>query len=588
MAARQRSIVRITSNYVRLLTCFVMGLVLVRVLLQLGTDAFGLIVLLGAGTGLATALREIVRASLIPELGAAFHSGSDSRFRAAFQTAQVICLVAALATFVGFGVLAWTIPRLQIPATLQSAAGFFLWSKAVQSFFTVALAPAFNLYVISERMVAFNAWTVVERAGELLAALSVVLLFPHAEAAQQVMAFGLYSSFFGSLSLLLPVAIMIASDARLRTTTWLVTGQSLRTMLHSVGWNSVVVVAMNMYTRMDMFIMNYLFGLFGNLVFGVAVQLTFYVRQLTMGMVTGVDAVTARLAGNNPAAIRTLLHQSTRLQCLLVFPATVALLVLTKPLLQLWVGPRLQSPGEQLPVIAVLVRILVIGTAARSISEGWMRILSGAGHVRTYAPAVLLGAVFNPAFALLLVNWLPEDRRYAGPALAFTVLLLVVHLFWLPQIVARHFQISLRETVAPLLAPLLVTAVSSLCFLPLFIVGHVAMSSLLMLSGGYLSCCVVLSLIFVLDSRERSRLWNAMGGRHSTVEVSNPDKTELVAADGVRLDTAHGRHAPAATAEQSSRKAVVTVRGSRLAHLGHRDNPSEDNAHKGTTHAPKT
>ena len=59
MAVRSTNRVRIVSNYVRLLSSFALGLILVRLLLGIGEEAYALIALLGAGAGIASAIKDI-------------------------------------------------------------------------------------------------------------------------------------------------------------------------------------------------------------------------------------------------------------------------------------------------------------------------------------------------------------------------------------------------------------------------------------------------------------------------------------------------------------------------------------------------
>ena len=509
MASRSTNRVRIVANYVRLLASFALGLVLVRLLLGIGEEAYGLIALLGAGTGIASAIKEVVRASMIPELGTAYHSGSTARLRQTYNAALVISPVAALLTLPGFGLLVVSIHWIQVPTELVSAARFFVGAKAIQTVFTVCLAPTFNMYMVTERMVAYNVWVVVERLAEVAAAAFVVVMLRAAPVEFQIVAYAALSVGLSILTLLLASAMLMRDDAELRPRPRAVTRSAMWSLLHSVGWNAIVVLAMNLYTRMDMFIMNVVFGLAGNLVFGLASQLTFYVRQLTMGVVAGVDAVAARLASaDNRHAVQRLIRQSTRLQAMIVFPATLALWFLAKPLIVFWVGARITDPATTIPLIVTMVRILIVGIAARSLSEGWMRILAGAGQVRLYAPTVLVAAISNPVVACLLIYLCPAGYGLFAPAVVFSCLLFVVHLVYLPMVVARHYDFGLRAVIVPLIRPLLATLVG-LSFLIASTRLPIDTRTTLLLSV-VLFCCVyaVACYAIALEPRERHLITN--------------------------------------------------------------------------------
>ena len=49
-----------------------------------------------------------------------------------------------------------------------------------------------------------------------------------------------------------------------------------------------------------------------------------------------------------------------------------------------------------LPKIGAVAQILVVALTARAISDGWMMILYGAGHLKRYAPLVLAGELRAP------------------------------------------------------------------------------------------------------------------------------------------------------------------------------------------------
>ena len=86
----RRGLVRILSNYTRLLITLALGLLVVPLTLNwLGDEAFGLITLLGANIGLAGIFRQIIQMSLIRELGQAYHA-DDETFRKGYST---ICLI---------------------------------------------------------------------------------------------------------------------------------------------------------------------------------------------------------------------------------------------------------------------------------------------------------------------------------------------------------------------------------------------------------------------------------------------------------------------------------------------------------------
>ena len=121
--------VRILSNYVRLCSTFVLGLLLVRLLLQLGQDAFGIVALLGAGTGLVASLRQIIRISMIPELGAAYHDDDPETFPQVFAASFVFSLATGIVSLIVLAAIGFCLPLMRIPEEMLTAARWFSGSK---------------------------------------------------------------------------------------------------------------------------------------------------------------------------------------------------------------------------------------------------------------------------------------------------------------------------------------------------------------------------------------------------------------------------------------------------------------------------
>lgn len=503
-----RGFVRIASNYLRLLSTFLIGLLFVRLALRFGTEAYGLIVLLGVSTGVLNMIYEIVSWSMVRELGTAYHSGDDRQFRSAFSTALVVCFAAAVATVGAFGLLALILPWLKIDAFLLTAARWFVLFAAVQSFFRIALAPAINMYLISERMVAVSLLDVVARLLDLLAVVLTLMLVENVPGTQ-IVSYGLLSNGLASLQICAASVGMIWLDRRMLPALSLVTRQEIISMVKTSGWNTVVSVAMNLGNRTDAVIMNVFFGLGGNLVFGIGLQVAAYARMLAQGMTIGIDAVATRIsAAADAQAIRGLLNYTTRLHGWVAFPAGLGCCFLVEPFLHVWVGNQVKDPAVQIPQIVAITRVLLIALTVRSISDGWTRVLYGAGHIRTYAPLVFIGAMFNPFLSVALLwvfpNW------YTAPAWAHSSLFLVVHLLILPGVLERRLAIGYRDTLLPLVRPLIATLLCA----PVLVWANWNLQDgdLLGLAATvavFSVAFLIVSWLFVLDGPERRRFANA-------------------------------------------------------------------------------
>lgn len=505
-----RGLIRITANYGRLITTFLIGLVFVPLALRFGNDAFGLILLMGVSNGLLGMIDEIINWSMVRELGSAYHSNDERKFRAAASTAYVVCFGAALVLLAAFGILALVLPWLEIDAALLPAARWYVLFSAVQAFVRMNLAPATSMYLISERMVMVSLWEISYRLLDLIA-VAATLALAWSQHSSQVICYAMLYNALLILQWCAAAALMISMDRRLFPSLRLVSRQSAIAFVKMSGWNTAVSLAMNLGNRTDAIIMNKFFGLNGNVIFGLALQISAYVRMIGYGMTIGVDAVATRIATVADAqAIRSLVNYATRMHGWVAFPAGLGCCFLVEPFLHVWVGNRISDPVHQIPQIVAITRVLAIALTVRSISDGWTRVLYGAGYIRTYAPLVFVGALFNPFLSVLLLFLFPASIRYTAPAWAHSSLFVLFHLVFLPRLVSRRLGIGLENTLAPLGRPL----VASLVGLPVLIWGnrHLQHGDLLGLCGvvaAYGAIFAVVSWLVVLDGAERRRFANA-------------------------------------------------------------------------------
>lgn len=524
--------IRVLSNYTRLLASFMLGLVLARVLLRLGTDAYGLIIFLGAGTGIIGSLRETVAVSMVPELGAAYHDADPRRFQSSYSSAFLLSAILALLSLVIVIVIGFCLPFCNIPPSMLTAARWFLVAKAAQALITVFFSPASNMFLVTERMISYNLWTIAEKVGDTLAAAIILITFADRSATQLVIMYGTISAALGATMVLASTVQISLTDRRLVARQQFVSRGALSELMHSFGWNSGVTLAINLYTRMTALVMNLTFGLFGNVVFGIAVQVCMNLRQLSMGLVTGIDAVAARLNSHRgEQAIRELCVTATRLQGLVVLPGICWLMLYVDSFIMVWVGSRLEDPAKMISVIGSVSRLLLLGVGARSLSEGWMRILSGAGHAKKYAPVVLACGLVNPLLAFVFVKTTSGAVQFAAPTVALSLLMIAVHGVALPWIVARHLGLPVRRIVAPLARPFVAAVISAVitrafCPTPVQATTAATAWSLGLTTGVFCLLYLVLAIAIATSSHERLRFIRWLGERsvveHPTIDSQQP------------------------------------------------------------------
>ncbi|MFG0285535.1 MAG: lipopolysaccharide biosynthesis protein, partial [Phycisphaerales bacterium JB039] len=314
-------------------------------------------------------------------------------------------------------------------------------------------------------------------------------------------------------SVILAAALMVALDRRTAPRPQLASREGARAVLAVGGWNSLTLLASNMHIRLDQLLMNLFLGLKLNAVFTVAVTLGSYARMTTVGVTSGVDAVAARLSARAPGgAVAVLLHHSTRLHALVALPAAAGILLLTGPILHVWLGRRLDPQSMQMAV--TLTQLILIGVTARAISDGWFRVLYGAGHIRRYAPLVLAGGLANPVIAIGLLLTLPDPIRYTGPAISYAAIIVSLHFVAAPRIVADVLGLRYREILAPVLRPLAATLIMA----PAPVVGRVVISTWTPLSLGAVifaagAVYAGAAWLLVVRDHERRRIRAATLGR---------------------------------------------------------------------------
>lgn len=512
----RRGLIRIAANYARLGTTVILGIILVPVLIHgIGRDGYGLYALLGSTLGLGQMFREIMRYSMNRELGHAWHTQGRPEFPATYNAAILISLALAVLAAVVFAVLYLLVPVLQIPDVLHDAARWTIIAGGVNTFFVVLVGPQFNMYMVTERMVSWNLRTALERLGYTSVAIVLFVVMGLDDPARGLTLFSIIGNAVSLVIYAVAVIAIVAAEPMLRPRISLASRNAIRAIIGTSGWNAVTTAAMNLHLRLDQIIVNVFFNVIGNAAFGLGVTLTSYVRMLTVGMTDGLDAAAARLtAGDQKEAVNSLLAHSTRLHALVALPAGLAVLILAEPLLDVWVARRVAAAADLVPLAVPIVQTLIFGLTLRAMADNWTRVLYGAGFVARYAPYFLIGGLLNPVLSIVLIKILPSEHGMIGPALAFSVIILVIHFLLLPAIGARCLGVPLIGMFRPILRPAIVTAMCS----PILFVAHHSIERwtlvhLVLVIGTFVAAYAALAWLIVVGRDERKWLRNAAARR---------------------------------------------------------------------------
>ena len=533
MSEARRGVKRIAANYGRLASTLLIGLVLVKVqFMWVGSEGFGLLVAIGASVGLAAMLQDVMRQSMIRELGVVWHAAEApdapgiavEHFRRVYASSFILCGLVALLTagvFTAFFFLLkegiW--PFHEIPDDFRIGGLWILTCEGISIFTLVLLSPAYNMYIVTERFFESNLYFTLKRVTYLISAVVLFLALGTNQIELSLKLYGVCAAGMALLLLLFAVVRIMFIDARLRPNLMSADGSALREILGTFGWNSTVVTAMNLHERIGAWIMLGVFGLQGSAIFGLALRLVSYVRMGTLGMTFGLDAVSARLVSTRESdTLQAIAKHSTRLHGYVAIPCAITIFFLAEPLLRLWVGGELEHENANfIPATVVLVRIMVIGLMSRAIADGWMKLLYGAGHIKRYAPLILAGGIANPVLAFVLIYTLPDStealsgtihwtENWTGPAWGFGLAFLVVHLLLLPAIAAPRFGTTWLRLLGLLGRPLLISLVASLIYLVVLLWSGPAPWPILL--GACLGFAVIYGLLgfmFGLEAPERQR-----------------------------------------------------------------------------------
>ena len=506
---KKKGLYRISTNYGRLMATMAMGIATVPLQIKwLGMDGFGLLGLVGSSVGIGTMLQDMVRSSMVRELGAAWHDRDNGKFKQSYAAAFKVCTVVAILTAIIFGVIIAVIPLLNIREEWIRPAQWITGCEGIATFLIVLLAPTINMLIVREQFFWHNVWTVVRRSAYLIATIVPFLILDVTNIPSGLTMYGTIVLFVNIACTLLLIGGVVLIDRRMTPVFRGSTPETIKKVLGTFGWNSSVVLAMNLHERIANFIMNIFFGLWGNAVFSLALRMVSYIRMATLGLTFGLDSVSARISSTgDESSLHNMFRHSTRMLSFVAFPAMVVVFVLAEPLLRMWVGRSIDNPTEVLPPAEILVKLMVIGLTCRAISDGWMKLFYGAGFIRKYAPYVLAGGIFNPILSIAFIFFLPKDTSFTGAAIAYSSVFLVVHMFIMPKVTAPKVGLRCRTIIAPMFRPFMI----AVAIAPTLLVGKYFINGegmnwtgVLVGVGLYGFLYVLASWFFMLSKQERA------------------------------------------------------------------------------------
>lgn len=439
---------RIASNYTRLALTFAISIASVRIMAEIGSDAVLIYLLLISATGIAALLKFAMQNALVPALGLTLDGRGPHGFSDVYWTSFALGGAAGLVSLALFWAFWGLSGNLNLGQLSQQTIGVALLGTAVQACAAAIGIVFLDLILVDRRIVTYNLLLVLERARILIAAL-IVLALPQSYGidAKVQLFYGLITA--AALALQgITYFLAVRGKPQFALSRRPLKGPTLRWVAGFIGWSAVTVLAFSLFTRWPPLIVNWALGETLTLTLAIVLTLIGYQRQISMGLVIGLDAMIARLIGGDTAAhsatAATLVLRSTYILSVFAAFSVVLIGLFVQPILQLWFGDTLADTGWSPAHSASVFRIMSLGIAASIISEGWMKYLAGRGEMRVYAPPIFVAGLVNTCGILVIVWLLEPMQALRASAALFTLCFVAVHFGVVARKVAARLGVPWR------------------------------------------------------------------------------------------------------------------------------------------------
>ncbi len=417
MRLSSRLIFNAFVNYARLGTTFLLGVFFTwYVVGRIGMVGLGTLGLVTATFGISGALESALRQSLIRELAASIAEGSRDKVSRSVTAAMVFCAPAAgVALLVALAIAALAYIGFFNTGgaeNLHLALVALLIAEGVHMAIRLLATPYSQSLFAAQRLGIDNALRVVDR---LMWVVSAVVVFgfwlPDKPLYIQLCGFALTRltiQNFDALGGYICARMLVPGvKVNLRQIDW----GEFRSMVSTVWHTGQVTFLMNLLDQLIAIIINLFFGLTFNGVWQIVVQVGGQARQLTEGLVRGIEPLATKMQHEGRAqALVELSIRTIRYQLTVSLPMVITYLIFLTPVLDLWVRGRLaKSVQEQIAegghtlldafnvstaeqalsaaigLTAIMSSIQLIAMVVRVSVRGVERILYGMGEVQSYS-----------------------------------------------------------------------------------------------------------------------------------------------------------------------------------------------------------
>ncbi|CAM2066564.1 hypothetical protein SCOR_14395 [Sulfidibacter corallicola] len=422
MGELQKNLVRVVGNFTRLGIGLMFGLLLVRLQLSFGQDAFSIIILLGTTVGYLRIFPDIIQHAVIAELSRAYHSEDRHDMSRAFAAAGRVSALIGLTILTAVSGFALVVDQVfNIPVELLGATRYLTVCIGIQTMSIALFAPCYKILEILERFTEVNFWHMALKLSFLFAA-GLVLLFVEGSQERFIICYGTLSTlFFGTVM----VSIMLRAMHLLPHATFFrrdFCRDAAKRMLRTGVWNTVSNVSMVSQVVFGAFMANRFFGIHANGMYGLAIQLGGYVRMCCGGLAYGLDSIAARVLLVGKSSRRNqLIEVSTAAHAWAVLTLFPMMVLFPQEILTEWIGPQSKNPQFDYAMTANLIRLFAFGAMFHGISDAWDKILIGAGRVASYARLQLGITILAIPLSLAIALKGPEGLRFFSLSFPYTL-----------------------------------------------------------------------------------------------------------------------------------------------------------------------
>lgn len=213
--------------------------------------------------------------------------------------------------------------------------------------------------------------------------------------------------------------------------------ESLRQVASYGSVTFVIIVAFRLRFKTDAVIIGTFLSAAAITHFTIGARLVDYAAEVVSSMAQIFTPMSSHFhATGNYEQLRRMFVAGNRACALIMFPMTVAFVVMGKSLIEAWVGPRYLSSY----IILLIVLIPSTFYEAQSTSN---RLLFGMSLHRSLAYVVLLEGIANVILSIVLIRPL----GIVGDALGTAIPLLCTALFFLPRHMCRVLDIPIRKFI---------------------------------------------------------------------------------------------------------------------------------------------